>query len=142
MPIFKNKNNLNKNKKETDYTSWEKDFGFLQLILSRKKGITKEFLIGIYANQKVDTKDFLNDEEINPIVENVVTEVIEQIGNDYKSFLINKYFGTEESLIKFLAEDVYVDLISDAIKRNNEKIRALLHKNMIKSLNNLNSGNS
>ena len=43
--------------KETDYKTWEEDFGFLNLILKRKKGITKEFLIGIYATQKSD-KDY------------------------------------------------------------------------------------
>ena len=75
--------------KEVDYTRWEQDLGFLTLVLKRKKGITKEFLIGVYDKQKSD-KDYLNDEEIEPIITNVVQETIDQIGEKYKSsFLIS-----------------------------------------------------
>lgn len=127
--------------KEVDYTKWEADFGFLTLILSRKKGITKEFLIGIYDKQKSD-KDYLKDEEIEPIISNVVGETIEQLGSKYKSFLIDKYFGSEENLIKFVSEDVYVDLVSDAIKRNVKKITTTVQKNTMRALGNLNNKGS
>jgi hypothetical protein len=86
MAIFKKK----KIQIEPDYKTWEDDFGFLSLILKRKKGITKEFLINIYSSQKSD-KDYLSDEEINPIVERIILETMEQIGEEYQNFLIKKF---------------------------------------------------
>lgn len=123
--------------KQPDYTNFEKEFGFLNLILSRKKGITKEFLIGVYANQKSE-KDYLTDEEINPIVEDIVIEVLSQIGDTYKNFLIDKYFGDEEALIKYITEDVYVDLISDSINRNTIKIKNGMYGKLVSNLGKLN----
>lgn len=104
-----------------DYTKWTEDLGFLNLLLSRKKGITKEFLIGTYSKQKEAT-DYLTDEEIEPIVSRCVKEILSQISGNYKTFLINKYFGTEENLITFITEDCYVDLVSESVKRNTNKI--------------------
>jgi hypothetical protein len=124
--------------KPLDYTNWEKDLGFLTLILSRKKGITKEFLIGIYDKQKKDT-DYLTDDELEPVVGNIVNEVIDQLGAKYKIFLIDKYFGSEESLVKFITEDVYVDLVSDTINRNIKKISNNIQKKFIKNLTGLNN---
>lgn len=120
-----------------NYNDWEKDFGFLQLILSRKKGITKEFLIGVYSKQK--DKDYLTDEEIEKPIQNIVSEVITQIGDNYKNFLIEKYFGTLENLIKYISEDVYVDITTDAIKRNMTKISEQMTKKLIGSINTLNN---
>lgn len=141
MKLFNKKlkdNNLEKeNKNLQDYTNWEKDLGFLNLILNRKKGITKEFLIGIYDKQKKD-KDYLTDEELEPIISRVVNEVSVQIGEPYKNFLIKKYFGTESNLIIFITEDVYVDLVSDAINRNIKKISSTLQKNVLAAVSNLN----
>lgn len=125
-------------KKPVDYTNWEKDLGFLNLILSRKKGITKQYVIAVYTTQKKD-KDYLTDEELEPIVSKVITETINQIGDEYKQFLISKYFGTEENLIKFISEDVYVDLTTDAINRNLSKISSNLQKQFINNINNLNT---
>lgn len=116
-----------------DYTKWEQDFGFLNLILTRKKNITKEYLIGIYQKQK-SASDYLTDEEIQPIVEDIIQEVINQIGTEYKQFLINKYFGSLENLVRYVSEDVFVDLTSDAIQRNVKKIMATVQRNLITSL--------
>lgn len=124
-------------KKPVDYTNWEKDLGFLNLILSRKKNITKQYVIAVYTTQKKD-KDYLTDEELEPMISNIITEVIKQIGDEYKQFLISKYFGTEENLIKFISEDVYVDLTTDAINRNLSKISSNLQKELVNKVNNLN----
>lgn len=124
--------------KPLDYTNWEKDLGFLTLILSRKKGITKEFLIGVYDKQKNET-DYLTDDELEPVIGSIVNEVVDQLGAKYKIFLIDKYFGSEESLIKFITEDVYVDLVSDSINRNIKKISNTIQKKFIKNLTGLNN---
>lgn len=123
--------------KAEDYTNLEKDFGFLTLILSRKKNITKEYLINIYSRQKSDT-DYIQDEEIEPIISQVVEEVLSQIGDSYKNFLIEKYFGTYENLVIFVTEDVYVDLTSSAISRNIEKINKNVRKSALDVISKIN----
>ena len=130
MAIFKKKKQTDQPAKPQSYTEWEKDFGFLNLVLTRKKNITKQFLISVFNNQKAD-KDYLSDEELDPIITNTVTEVNSQIGSEYKDFLITKYFGTEKNFLIFVTEDVYVDLISDAINRNIKKINNTLKRRVV-----------
>lgn len=132
--MFKKKPEI---KKEPDYTNWEKDFGFLTLITNRKKGISKEFLIATYNRQKAET-DYLTDEEIEPVVSKIVFEIIGQLGKKYKDFLVDKYFGTDENLISYISEDVYVDLVSDTINRNVKKITSNLQKKIISSISGMN----
>lgn len=135
--MFK-KNKINEEKKEYyNYKDWEYDFGFLNLIMNRKKNITKEFLINTFNMQKND-KDYLNDSEIEPIISDIVSDILESIGSAYKDFLIEKYFGTEEALLSFITEDCYIDIVSDAINRNNKKIQMSLHKQQMSLINNLN----
>lgn len=133
-------NKKTENKKNLDYTNWEKDFGFLTLIMTRKKGISKEFIIGTYNRQKEET-DYLTDDEIDPVVTRIVGEIFDQIGDNYKNFLINKYFGTQENLIKYISEDVYVDLVSDTINRNVKKITSNLQKKIINTISGMNKKN-
>ena len=130
MAIFKKKKQTDQPAKPQSYTEWEKDFGFLNLVLTRKKNITKQFLISVFNNQKAD-KDYLSDEELDPIITNTVNEVNSQIGSEYKDFLITKYFGTEKNFLIFVTEDVYVDLISDAINRNVKKINNTLKRRVV-----------
>ena len=130
MAVFKKKKQTDQPAKPQSYTEWEKDFGFLNLVLTRKKNITKQFLISVFNNQKAD-KDYLSDEELDPIITNTVTEVNSQIGSEYKDFLITKYFGTEKNFLIFVTEDVYVDLISDAINRNVKKINNTLKRRVV-----------
>lgn len=130
MAIFKKKKQTDQTAKPQSYTEWEKDFGFLNLVLTRKKNITKQFLISVFNNQKAD-KDYLSDEELDPIITNIVNEVNSQIGSEYKDFLITKYFGTEKNFLIFVTEDVYVDLISDAINRNIKKINNTLKRRVV-----------
>ena len=59
--------------KPEDYTKWQEDFGFLNLILNRKKNITKQYVINVYSNQKSET-DYMTDDELEPIIENIVKE--------------------------------------------------------------------
>ena len=135
--LFKKDKNKKSEKPIVDYTNWEKDFGFLNMILSRKKGITKEYLIKVYSKQKSE-KYCITDEEVSPIIERTIIEVIEQIGGEYKNFLITKYFGSEENLIKFISEDVYVDLVTDTINENITKIKLSMQKKLLDSVNILN----
>ena len=66
-------------------------FGFLNLILQRKKKIVEEFLINP-SDKQLDGKSYLNDDDIEPMVESSVREAVGQIGDEYKNFLIKHYF--------------------------------------------------
>lgn len=120
-----------------DYTNWEKDLGFLNLILSRKKGITREYLIKTYSRQKIE-KDYITDEELEPIIEKTIGEVINEISGNYKLFLIEKYFGSENNLIKYITEDIYVDLVTDTINENIRKIKGNIQNKLLSTFSKTN----
>ena len=107
----------------TDYTNWEKDMGFLTLIMTRKKNISKNFYIGIYATQLKET-DYVRDEDLEDIIVKGVSEVMAELSPAYKAYLTDKYFGSEAELAKFVTEDFYVDLTGAAIEQNRTKIKA------------------
>lgn len=115
-------------KKEYNYDNWEKDLGFLYLIMNKKKNITKEFVINIHNLQR-NSADYLKDEDIEPIIDNCIQTTLAMIGDNYRKFLVDKYFGTIENLVAFITEDIYVELTADTINRNNQKIKeSLQHK--------------
>jgi hypothetical protein len=122
----------------TDYNSWEKDLGFLTLIMTRKKNITKNYYINIYSSQLKDT-DFVRDEDIEPIIVKGVNEVMKELSESYKQFLYTKYFSGEKGLIKFLTEDFYVELTNAAIVQNSEKIKSNATKRRVTDLNRMNT---
>lgn len=132
--FFKKKDNI----PALDYTNWEKDLGFLNLILQRKKRITIDYFINVFSNQKTD-KDYINDEELEPLIQKVIEDVLKQLGVYYKNYIIKKYFGTLEGLIAFITEDVYVDLTTEAINRNLSKMQRGLQSKIINNLQNMNN---
>lgn len=135
--MFRKKKTEQPVQKNFNYTETEKDFAFLNAIMTRKKNITKEFLIGSYTTQQSE-RDYLKDEDIEVVVERVVTDVIKSIGDNYKNFLIEKYFGNGENLISYISEEVYVDLVDDSIKRNLKKLSNTLTKKATEVVQKLN----
>lgn len=123
--------------KEHDYTQTEKEFTFLTLILTRKKNITKEFIINVYTTQQADG-DYLRDEDIEKTIGKIVDEVVSEIGDNYKNYLIKHYFGSFENLVKYISEDVYIDLVADAINRNSKKSASMLTKKATEVISKLN----
>jgi hypothetical protein len=97
--------------------------GFLFVKMQRKKNIIKSFFIEIYDTQLVKDTDYIRDEDIIERIEKSVYEVFTEIGGRYRNHLVDKYFGSEIELIKFITEDFYVDLTSAAVNKNNAKIR-------------------
>lgn len=123
---------------EHDYQHWESDFGFLNLILQRKKKIVEEFLINP-SDKQLDGKSYLNDDDIEPMVESSVREAVSQIGDEYKNFLIKHYFGNEENMLVYITEDFYVDFVNDAVKRNSRKIKFNANKKAIELVKKMNN---
>ena len=136
MSLFKKKNKKELNS-SFNYTTFDEDFKFLNMIMTRKKNITKEFQINTFSTQQAE-KDFLRDEDIEPHILNITNETIGSIGDNYKNFLVSKYFGSIENLIKFIAEEIYVSLVSEVINKNAEKTTKLVRKTVIESISNLN----
>lgn len=113
-------------------------FGFLNLILQRKKKIVEEFLINP-SDKQLDGKSYLNDDDIEPMVESSVREAVSQIGDEYKNFLIKHYFGSEENMLVYITEDFYVDFVNDAVKRNSRKIKFNANKKAIELVKKMNN---
>lgn len=117
----------------SNYTDWDKDLGFLTLILTRKKNITKEFLLNTY-NMQTTAKNPLTDADLEEPITNITIDILGSLGKNYKTFLVEKYFGSEERLIEYIAEDVYVDLVGAAIQINKGKARITLNTQFAKKL--------
>lgn len=122
----------------TDYTNWDKDLGFLTLLMTRKKNITKNYFINIYSTQLKDT-DYVRDEDLEPIIVKSVNELMKELSESYKTFLLTKYFGNEKELIKFLTEDFYVDLTNAAIVQNSEKIKSNAARKRVTDIGKMNT---
>lgn len=139
MGLFKRKKKLVE-QKEYKYDNWETDFGFLNLVLTRKKNIQDQFYTSMYSEQK-GVNDLLTDEEVEPIIASILRDTLALLGNNYKNFLIEKYFGSEDALISYISEDIYVSLISSAISKNTKKIVNNVKTKVIKTVSNLNKKN-
>jgi hypothetical protein len=126
-PTAETKKKVSKKPVDSNYIEWEKELGFLMLIMSRKKNITKNYYINIFSTQLSST-DYIRDEDLEEIIAAGVVEVIKELSANYKEYLVTKYFSSESGLVKFITEEFYVDLTSAAINQNNTKIR----DNMIK----------
>jgi hypothetical protein len=124
MGLFsKKKEEVQPLKPQETFTEWEKEMGFLFTKMQRKKNIIKSFFIDIYDTQLVKDTDYIRDEDITEQIEKSVYEVFTEIGGRYRQHLVDKYFGSDAELIKFITEDFYVDLTSAAVNKNNTKIR-------------------
>lgn len=134
----KRKNKDIEEKRGYNYTDWNEDFGFLNLILSRKKNSVREFVIKVMATMRKEG-DYIDDADIEPIIFQCVKDVLASIGDNYKNFLIEKYFGTETAFITFITEDIYISLLSDSITSNNSKIKAFITKQAIEKTAKLNN---
>ena len=124
-----------------NFTEWNSEFGFLQLILTRKKAITKEFIINTLQKQLPEKTEYLRDEDIMPLVNDIVEETIEMLSPEYKRMLITKYFKDENQLISYLVEDVVVDLMTEAINSNHKKLSFNLAQQKTKQILDLNNKN-
>lgn len=125
-------------KPKYSYNDWEKDLGFLNLVMSRKQNITINFLIKV-RNRQLKGKDYLRDEDIEPLIDDGVVDTINQLGDNYKNFLIEKYFGSLNSLVAYITEDWYVVLVGATINENNTKIKVNSQKQAIEIVNRLNA---
>lgn len=121
-----------------DYTKWEQDFGYLTLLINRKIEISKRFFLGILSDQLADSKNYIRDEDVQKEFNNIVSEIWNSISDNYKNFLVNKYFKDEQELIKFLAETVYSELVKIAITNNNDKISKIYSAELINKISELN----
>lgn len=104
-----------------EYRNWEKDLGFLHSLMESKKDSVKRFSLDVFNRQL--GKGIIHDEDIAQVVELIVGEIIVSLSPMYQDFLIERYFRDQGELIKYVTEDVLMELSAYAINKNHEKIR-------------------
>lgn len=128
---------LKKQNQNFDYTKWESDFGFLTLMINRKVQIAKQFFI-IPMSEQVESKDFIHDSDLTKEYIKIVNEIWNSLSENYKKFLITKYFRDEKEVLNFLSETVYSELINSSININKEKISKSLSNMVLNTISKLN----
>ena len=106
-----------------DYKEWDKDFSFLDYVLTKKKEL--------YIKTRLETENskiVLNSDSPNIIVEDlikkttseIVAETLEIISKDYFTAISTKYFSSDEKMISYITEIIYFDLALYAKNMNAE----------------------
>lgn len=122
------------------YSNYEADLGFLSLLITRHVNMAKRFVIDP-LNDRLDKKDFLRDEDIKEIHNNITASIIMDISDQYKTMLITKYFKDETRLIKFIDDNILFTLQNLAIDANKNRIGKTYNDVFQKSVLNLNNIN-
>lgn len=122
------------------YSNYEADLGFLSLLITRHINMAKRFVIDP-LNDRLDKKDFLRDEDVKEIHNNITASIIMDISDQYKTMLITKYFKDESRLIKFIDDNILFTLQNLAIDANKNRIGKTYNDVFQKSVLNLNNIN-
>lgn len=120
-----------------NYTTWEQDFGFLTLIISRATAAHKVFFLETYATQ-LEGNMMIKDEDIEESFIDLVEQVVSTLSDNYINFLITKYFKNKETLIQFISDSVYVEVIKNASSANKAKLQKSKFAKLSKDILSLN----
>lgn len=123
---------------DLNYSSWEKDLGFLDLIMKQKIEIAKQYDILLFAQMLKEKTDYIKQDDIQEIYTETSRQIYESIGDAYKNYLVKKYFGEDKQLLIYIEENVLHSFITTAIELNNNKMRqeeAAATKELINLLN-------
>lgn len=125
-------------KKYDKFDDWENDFGFLMMCMQRELNMTIDMNVKIFAAQLEKSTDYVKDADMLEPYTKSVNSVYEMMSDQYKQFLIDKYFGGEKMLITFIAETIYSEIVKAANDANNTKIKRIATESGIKILNKMN----
>ena len=123
-----------------EYSKYEEDFKFLHYLIDRERSIAINFVLAPMEVQ-YDEKMTINDEDVEKIVSDCCRRVMGSLVPKYQIFLIEKYFGTQESLIQYIVEDIQLFITSEAIKKNFNRARNSLVRNKSSAVLDLNHVN-
>ena len=124
--MFGKKKKINKDNipaKFQAYNDWENDFGYLTLIMTRRINLAKKYDITLFAKMLENKADFVKQNDVEPIYINTTNQIYSMLSQNYKNFLIEKYFGEDKNLLYFIEELVLDEFISAGIGLNEEKIK-------------------
>ena len=124
-----------------DYSEYDKDFKFLHYLIDRERTVAINFVLAPMEIQ-YDEKMTINDDDVEKIVSDCCRRVLGSLVSKYQIFLIEKYFGSQESLIQYIVEDIQLFITSEAIKKNLNRARNNLIRNKTDSIFNLNGVNT
>ena len=111
-----------------DYSKYEDDFKYLYYIISRERDVAFNYVLSPMEIQ-FDEKLTITDEDVENIVIRTAENVISYLSGPYKNYLIEKYFETEERLIRYIVEELQLYLTSKAIGANYDRAKKTLLKN-------------
>lgn len=121
----------------TNYTTWEQDFGFLTLLLTREINANKLFVL-MPMSKQLDKTSSIRDEDIVDSVSSVIGNILNTLSENYVNFLINKYFKNYDALVNFIADSVYLEVFKNANEENQNKINVIKSKSLSKAIGDLN----
>lgn len=106
-----------------NYANWDKDLGFLSLIMKQKIAYAKQYDINVFSTLLVENTDYIKQKDIEEIYIETSRQIYESLGSAYKNFIVTSYFGSDESLLRFIEETVLNEFIVTAIDLNNNKMK-------------------
>ena len=126
--------------KQFDYSKYDDDFKYLHYIINRERDIALNYILHPMEIQ-FDEKLTITDDDVNNVVSDVSEKIIGYLGDNYKEYLIEKYFTTLENLIVYIVEEVQTFLTSHAIVKNFDRAKRNLIKDRQISIFDMNEKN-
>jgi hypothetical protein len=126
--------------KQFDYSKYDEDFKYLHYIINRERDIALNYILHPMEIQ-FDEKLTITDDDVNNVVSDVSEKVLGYLGDNYKTYLVDKYFTTLENLIVYIVEEVQTFLTSHAIVKNFDRAKRNLIKDRQISIFDMNEKN-
>jgi hypothetical protein len=126
--------------KQIDYSKYDEDFKYLHYIINRERDIALNYILHPMEIQ-FDEKLTITDDDVNNVVSDVSEKVLGYLGDNYKTYLVDKYFTSLENLIVYIVEEVQTFLTSHAIVKNFDRAKRNLIKDRQISIFDMNEKN-
>lgn len=121
------------------YVDWEKELGFLDVLVSRELNIIRNIFVDLHKN---DESRFVDDDRIKSVVAVSVADIVESISPQYLEFLSTKYFNGTEAVVDYVTNTLYIATLNDVVEIYNQrsiaevrKQQAVIANQQVKELN-------
>lgn len=111
--------------KEVTYVDWEKELGFLDVLVRRELNIIRNIFSDLQAT---DEGRHIDDERVSSVVTTSVGDVVAALSPKYLDFLGEKYFDGNDEVIKYITNTLYIATMSDVLKIHDQRNLALLRR--------------
>jgi hypothetical protein len=111
----------------------EKDMEFLLFIIDVKVSQAIKYRLEPELRQGEKRRPLLRDDNLETISEEIVGDVMSTLSDVYKREAVGRYIA-EKALIGYVAETVYVSLLSEVIAINDNQIRRIKASSRMKQI--------